>query len=222
MKFMSKSHGKQTSPSAYDATGKAIDIPISDTPPVSVGDETVAPTELTSPEAAPAKPESDLDLVKRVTELESELAKAIAERDDARNDVLRAYAEADTIRRRKNNELLDQKKYAPESLAKALLPALQDLERIVEHSEKSDLANLLEAVKMLQSSVVRALESTGVEKIVPERGSPFDPQLHEALSSMPATDIPDHSVAHLVEPGWKLHDHLLRAARVLVAIHPEG
>jgi molecular chaperone GrpE len=53
-------------------------------------------------------------------------------------------------------------------------------------------------------------------------GEPFDPNLHEAMFEVPGTDLPNGAVAQVIEPGYKLHDRLLRPARVGVAKSAAG
>ncbi len=160
------------------------------------------------------------ELKTQITELETKIGELEKALQEAKNDTLRSIAETQTAQRRKHQELAEQRKYAPESLAKNLLPALLDLERIVHFSASTESAKVIEAVTMLQSKIARALETVGIEKIAPEPGMQFDPDLHEAVGSTPTLEHEEHTIAIVIEPGWKLHDHLLHAAKVLVAAMP--
>ncbi|MDK9701376.1 MAG: nucleotide exchange factor GrpE [bacterium] len=164
------------------------------------------------------KPTSENTLSMRITELETQLAEKEKTLQDARNDVLRTLAELDTFRRRKNLEGLEIRKYGAEGLLKALLPALLDLDRLVQHSESvTDTGKLVEAIAMLQGKVEKALETAGALKIAPRPSDAFDPNLHEAIGQLPSNEFLPNHVAILVEPGWLLHERLLHAAKVLVA-----
>ncbi len=211
-----KSDHKKSDPRAYTATGKPTDIPITQDDPES-------PVE--SDPAVSSAPESNLQNElhqTQITEFETKIAKLESELKEAQSETLRAIAETQTIQRRKHVEIGELRKYGPEPLAKQLVSPLLDLERIVQFSVNTEAEKLLEAVQMLYSKLGRALEAVAIEKIAPKPGTPFDPALHEAIGSMPSTEFADHSVAILIEPGWKMHDHLLHAAKVMVAVKPEA
>ncbi len=137
--------------------------------------------------------------------------------DQLEDQNLRLQAEIQNMRRRNQNEREAAAKYRSQDLAKAILPALDNLERALE-TEVTDEAgkNLKQGVQMVLESFKAGLESVGVEEVKAE-GQPFDPNFHEAYAQVPAEEGQESGVvAQVFEKGYKLHDRVLRAAKVTV------
>lgn len=151
----------------------------------------------------------------RVEELETQVA-------ELRDNLLRAMAETENIRKRAERQLEDAHKFAVTGFARDILSVADNLERAVDavpeerRGEHELLGILLEGVMAVQSSFVQAMVSNKIERIDPV-GEPFDPNLHEAMYEVPGTDLPNGTVAQVIEPGYQLHGRLLRPARVGVA-----
>ena len=92
----------------------------------------------------------------------------------------------------------------------ALLPALDDIDRIREHSEMD------ESFKAVSTKIDKAFEKFGVEKFG-EKGEDFDPTKHDAILHKPDADAEKETVAAVVEAGYRIGDRVIRAARVVVA-----
>ncbi|WP_300766268.1 nucleotide exchange factor GrpE [uncultured Bifidobacterium sp.] len=92
----------------------------------------------------------------------------------------------------------------------ALLPALDDIDRIREHSEMDD------SFKAVSSKIDKAFERFGVEKFG-EKGEEFDPTRHEAVLHRPDDTATKETVDAVVEAGYRIGDRVIRAARVVVA-----
>lgn len=152
----------------------------------------------------------------RVEELEAQNA-------ELRDNLLRAMAETENIRKRAERQLEDAHKFAVTGFARDILSVADNLERAVaavpeeRRGEHELLAILLEGVMAVQSSFVQAMTSNKIERIDPIGGEPFDPNLHEAMYEVPGTEFPNGTVAQVMEPGYRLHERLLRPARVGVA-----
>ena len=102
-------------------------------------------------------------------------------------------------------------------LARQLLPALDNLERALASGHDSSAHEaLVEGVAMVRDELHNRLEGAGVEAFDPT-GEQFDPQLHEALSTMPSEDAPSGTVLETVEKGYRLNGQVLRAAKVVVS-----
>jgi len=71
-------------------------------------------------------------------------------------------------------------------------------------------------VQAVQAVFMQVMGAHHIERIDPE-GEPFDPNLHEAMFEVPGNDLLNGTVAQVIQPGYKLHDRLLRPARVGVA-----
>lgn len=92
----------------------------------------------------------------------------------------------------------------------ALLPALDDIDRIREHSEMD------ESFKAVSTKIDKAFEKFGVEKFG-EKGEAFDPTKHDAILHKPDSQVEKETVDTVVEAGYRIGDRVIRAARVVVA-----
>lgn len=92
----------------------------------------------------------------------------------------------------------------------ALLPALDDIDRIREHSE------IDESFKAVSAKIDKAFEKFGVEKFG-EKGEDFDPTKHDAILHKPDPQAEKETVDTVVEAGYRIGDRVIRAARVVVA-----
>jgi molecular chaperone GrpE len=147
----------------------------------------------------------------------SELEKVEAERDELSDKYIRAQAEIVNMRRRNEKEQASLIKYDGQKLAQAVLPALDNLERAlaVETGENSE--QLQKGVEMVQTGLLKALEDNHVSEIEAD-GQAFDPNLHQAVQTIPADDDhPADTVVQVLQKGYILKDRVLRPAMVIVA-----
>jgi molecular chaperone GrpE len=150
-----------------------------------------------------------------VTALKSELAVM-------KDRALRAVAEAENVRRRSDKERQDTLKYASANLAKELLPVIDNLRRAVEsvpeeaQDESDVLKNLLVGVEMTEKMLLDAFSKQSIEKIDPV-DEKFNHGEHQAIQELPGTGKPAGTVVQVLQPGYKLHDRLLRPAMVITA-----
>lgn len=78
-------------------------------------------------------------------------------------------------------------------------------------------ASLKKGVEMVLESLKQALKEEGIEKI-PAKGEAFDPNLHQAVQTVPATEeLPADTIVEVLQEGYKLHDRVLRPTMVIVA-----
>lgn len=144
----------------------------------------------------------------------AELQEKIEELED---QSLRLQAEIQNMRRRNQKDREQSARYRSQDLAKEILPAMDNLERALA-IEVTDEAgkSLKQGIEMVLASFERALTATNVEEIEAE-GKPFDPNFHEALAQVPAEEGQESGiVTEVYEKGYKLHDRVLRAAKVIV------
>jgi molecular chaperone GrpE len=130
---------------------------------------------------------------------------------------LRLVAEFDNFRKRTIRERASQAERAQADLVKGMLDSLDDLARVSEHgSVEHDAAALLEGVQLVEVKLMRALEQAGL-KPVQAVGRPFDPEVHEALLTVPTSDPEqDHIVSQEFTRGYLFKDTLLRPSLVEV------
>src|SRR6185295_16840525 len=100
---------------------------------------------------------------------------------------------------------------AREQVINALLPALDNLERALEHSEAG--TSLHEGLEQVHAQFKRALGDFGLTELTVKPGEPFDPNRHEAISQVASTSHPDGAIVQQVQSGYQLGDKLLRPVR---------
>lgn len=163
--------------------------------------------------------------------MESEVAPAVqgaelAELAALNERLLRALAEQDNILRRGTRERDEAVRFATSGLAKDLLPAVDNLRRAIESVGPEDtdplLQTLLTGVAMTERALLSALEKHGIGRINPVPGEPFDPNSHEAISVVDSALHPAGTVTQVLQPGYRLHERLLRPAVVSVSGPRDG
>jgi molecular chaperone GrpE len=127
---------------------------------------------------------------------------------------LRASADFDNYRKRVARERDELVRNTRESVINALLPALDNLERALDHSEAG--TPLHEGLLQVQKQFERALADFGVTEVVAKPGDPFDTAIHEAVSQI-VSELPEGSVVEQLHSAYKIGDRLLRPARVVVS-----
>jgi molecular chaperone GrpE len=151
--------------------------------------------------------------------IEERLAALEAERDEYLNDLKRVAAEFENYRKRVLRDQESLVARAHERLVRELLPVLDDLERALAAAEEHEEAKLEEGVRLVHRELKAALDREGVAEI--ETDGHFDPHVHEALLSQPS-EAEEGSVLEVLQKGYKLGDHVLRPARVVVAAAQEA
>ena len=149
---------------------------------------------------------------------EDQVAALEAERDEYLNDLKRVAAEFENYRKRVSRDQQSLVARAHERLVKELLPVLDDLERALAAAEEHEEAKLEEGVRLVHRELKAALDLEGLAEI--ETDGVFDPHVHEALLSQPS-EAEEGSVLEVLQKGYKLGDHVLRPARVVVAAAQE-
>lgn len=166
--------------------------------------------------AAAEKEEAQAKEPSPVEELQAQLEAKAREAADCYDKWLRSVAELDNYRKRVQKEKADLLKFGNESLLKAILPTLDNLERALEHGRgQAEDSAILDGVKLSLKQLLNTLEKFGV-KPISAAGENFDPEKHEAVSQVPSKLGPNRVVAE-VEKGYMFHDRLLRPAKVTVS-----
>ena len=137
-----------------------------------------------------------------------------------REAMLRMQAETENTRKRLTRELERSRKLALERIMKDLLQVRDSLERGLETDPESATAeSVLEGQKLTLKMLRKVLEDHHLEEIDPV-GQPFDPELQEAMTVIPSADHEENTVIEVLEKGYRLHDRLVRPARVVVSRKP--
>ena len=173
---------------------------------MSATDQTVesGPLQETEPVAAP----------------EQLLVEAEARAAENRAAYLRAAAELENYRKRVARELDAARQYGIERLAAEMLPVADSLGLGLDAAANVDPATLVEGHRATLRQLQKAFADAGITEINPV-GQPFDPQLHEAMTTRPSADLPPNTVLLVAQKGYLLNGRLLRPARVIVSIAPE-
>lgn len=153
----------------------------------------------------------------RVKALEESLSAMTAERDDFKSRLLRSAADLENFRKRKEREKEGLRKYGAERVVADLLPAIDNMERALEHAEKSqEQSSISDGVKMVHKQLQSALEKHGIRGFS-ALGERFDPQLHEAIQQVETSEYETGVVMQEFQKGYYIHDRLLRPAMTVVA-----
>jgi molecular chaperone GrpE len=140
--------------------------------------------------------------------------------EDLQNRMIRMQADADNFRRRIQREQDDARKFESLRLLRDILPGLDGLNRAVGSAEQTgDMQTLLNGIKMVAQQFRDTLKAHAAEPI-DALGKPFDPNLHEALTQIPSVEHEPMTVLQVVEMGYRLHDRVVRPARVIVSCAP--
>jgi molecular chaperone GrpE len=154
--------------------------------------------------------------------LESQLAAARAEAAELKDQLLRALAETENVRRRAQRDREDAQKFAVTGFARDLLPVADNLRRALEAVAPEAIAtdealkNLVTGVEMTERQLIAGFEKHGLKRI-DAMGQRFDSNLHQAMFEVPGTDQPAGTVVQVLQAGYTLNDRLLRPAMVGVA-----
>lgn len=153
----------------------------------------------------------------QIERLRTELNLRTAELEQARDLYLRERAELENFKKRMQRERSEALRYASEGLVRDLLPALDNLERAIDHAESGGNGQpLVEGVKMVLRSALDALDRHGIKR-VDAVGQPFDPTQHEAVDRVEQTEVEANHVVAQYQAGYRMHDRLLRPAQVSVS-----
>jgi molecular chaperone GrpE len=145
----------------------------------------------------------------REDKIESDLA-------ELKDRHLRLAAEFDNYRKRSTRERAELADRAQASFVSKLLDVLDDLDRLIASDPGTPLPALREGLSAVDRKLWKELQEAGVERIDPA-GSAFDPELHEAVSTIPARDrSQDQTVSATFQPGYLFKGTLVRPARVQV------
>lgn len=192
--------------------------------PDLAGDDTEDPVtiETTPPEAAPAEPQAAQNAQEasgssELEALQGRLAAAEAEIAQWKDQALRKAADFDNYRKRMQREKDESLRYANAGLLEDLLPVLDDFERALKSSESArDFDGLHQGIAMIEGQLVALLESKYGLSRTPGSGTVFDPNFHEAIASLPVPEGADPVILEEYQRGYRLHDRVLRAAKVRV------
>lgn len=160
--------------------------------------------------AAPAEMD---DLAERIQEA---VSAALAEQRDM---VLRAQAEVQNMRRRCEADVEKAHKFALEKFSAELLTVVDNLERAlnaVGERQSEQVSSLAEGVELTLKSFLEILNKFNVQQVNPV-GEPFDPQVHQAITTVVNPNVEPNTVLDVMQKGYTLHGRVIRPAMVVVS-----
>lgn len=150
--------------------------------------------------------------------LSKRLAAAQKKADEHQDQMLRAHAEMENLKRRHTQELEKAHKYALDKFVNELLGVWDSLElgSTAAQDGAADVAKLREGTELTLKMLSDVMQKFGVEQHNPE-GDMFNPELHQAMSMQPRDDVEPNTVIGVVQKGYSLNGRLIRPAMVMVS-----
>ena len=177
----------------------------------------------TEEQLEPQVSETEESVSDPLEQMERELAALLAERDEMRDRMMRALAEAENSRKRAEKDRRDAQVYGGARIARDMLPVYDNLARALNAANdetRAAAAGLVEGVELTLRELTNILQKHGVERICPEVGDMFDPHQHQAMFEAPVPETRAGQIIQVMAEGFMLHDQLLRPAQVGVSSTP--
>jgi molecular chaperone GrpE len=182
-------------------------------------DEAATDTSETTFEQSAAEMEMESEVAENSAEgLSQLLEQARAKADEHYEQMMRAHAELENLKRRHERDLENAHKYGLDKFVAELLGVWDSLElgHSAAQDETADVQKLREGTELTLKMLSDAMGKFGVEQIDPIN-QPFDPELHQAMSMQPRADVPANTVVAVVQKGYRLNGRLVRPAMVMVS-----
>ncbi|MBF0480807.1 MAG: nucleotide exchange factor GrpE [Desulfovibrionaceae bacterium] len=129
---------------------------------------------------------------------------------------LRILAESENFKKRLAKEKEEFLRYAGESVIADMLPVLDNIDLALAHGRGNEACrNLLMGVEMTRKAFSETLSRHGLEEFG-SVGEAFNPEFHEALGALSIRDLPEETVAQVVQKGFRLRGRLVRPAKVMI------
>ena len=168
-------------------------------------------TEAESTDAAPEETEAEEELIEL-----SELEILQKKHDEHYDGLLRAKAEVENIKKRSSKEVENAYKYSIESILQEIIPIYDSLSLSCKlSSDKTTKEQLEEGNKLLLSMFKQILEKNNIKEIDPE-GEVFDPDHHQAISTIEDKKKKNDHIAEVVQKGYVLNGRVIKPALVIV------
>lgn len=150
------------------------------------------------------------------SDLESQVAELTKKVAQEQERALRARADLENFRKRKEAEVDAFRQYANEKLIVEFLPIVDSFDRALESFNDPSIAALVEGVQLIHKQLMTTLEKLGVAAF-DSIHTPFDPNIHMAVSEEDADGVTAGTVVKEFQRGYKLQDRVIRPAMVVVA-----
>lgn len=158
---------------------------------------------------SPTPPEIDV--------LREQLLESEKKKEEYLTLVKSTRADFENYQKRILRDQANEKRFAHFQFAADILPALDNLDRALQAARQSGANDtMVQGVGMVLSQMLDVFKRHGIQRIQAE-GTPFDPNLHQAVMQVPSKDIPVSTVVQVLENGYTLHDRVIRPASVSVS-----
>ena len=170
----------------------------------------------------PATTETAGAALAEMDQLRAKLADAEQARDQNLALAKRTQAEFENYQKRAQRDRAQDLRYAQAPLAFDVLSILDNLDRALAAAQQAgETGPLMQGVAMVQTQMLDVFRRHGITRIE-AKGEPFDPNLHQAVMQQPSRNQPPGTVLQVLEHGYRIHDRVLRPARVIVSTAPAG
>ncbi len=146
-----------------------------------------------------------------------------AERDEFRDRFMRALADAENARKRGERDRREAEQYGGSKLSRDILPVYDNMKRALDavgEEQREASKALIEGIELTMRELLNVFQKHGIERVAPEIGDRFDPQLHQAMFEAPMPGTRAGDIIQVMTEGFMLHDRLLRPAQVGVSSTP--
>ena len=164
------------------------------------------------------KNQIDTVTVEAYEALQAKLSAAIKRADEQWDIAVRSKAEVENVRRRAEKDIEKTHKYGLDKLIGELLGVVDSLEHGLLNIDSANEASIpmREGMELTLKLLLDALAKFGLELLDPQ-GEAFNPAMHEAITMQASAEAAAGTILQVIQKGYKLHDRLLRPARVIVA-----
>ncbi len=146
-----------------------------------------------------------------------------AERDQLKDRLMRALADAENIRKRGERDRRDAEVYGGTKLARDLLSVYDNMKRAldtVDDAQREASKALIEGIELTLRELINTFAKHKIERVAPEVGDKFDPQVHQAVFEAPIPEVDGGKIIQMMAEGFVIGDRLLRPAQVGVSSTP--
>jgi molecular chaperone GrpE len=154
-----------------------------------------------------------------VEQLMEKIAEVELAAANAKDDLLRVKAEMQNLRRRTEQDIEKAHKYGQEKFSFELLSVMDNLERALEAASEHDnetVKAIYDGVELTRKSFIDCFNKFNIEAVDP-LGEPFDPELHQAMSTQENNEVEPNTVVAVMQKGYTLHGRVIRPAMVMVS-----
>ena len=151
---------------------------------------------------------------------EFDLESVCKERDEIKDQLIRALAENENIRKRAEKEKREAESYGITKMSRDILTVYDNLQRALDLAE--DILDekslpMIEGLELTKKDLLETFKRNRIDKIEPVIGEKFDPKLHQAMFEAPSDSVEKNSIMQVLSIGFSISDRLLRAAQVAVS-----